>query len=281
MKRRTFLSLLGAGAVAACGGSGLVYAAGIEPYAVELVEKRLALPGLGPGLQGMRAAQISDMHMGGWMGRAYFERCAALLMAQKPDVIFLTGDFVTAGGNLQRALDDLDAAFSPLASQAPVFAILGNHDHGRTTAGKLSALFGRLGIQELPNTILPFQRGGDTLYIAGIDSVSSGDQRLDLVDQAAPTDAPVILLAHEPDMADFSALTKKFVLQLSGHSHGGQIILPGVGSLVLPWMGQKYPSGWYSVDGMQLYTNRGLGMIHVPLRVNCPPEITLFTFVTA
>ncbi len=281
MNRRKFLSFLGLGIVTAGAGSGLVYASVIETHAVEIVEQRLPLRGLGPGLSGLRAAQISDLHMGAYISRAQLEHVVALILAQKPDLAFITGDFLTNGGDRQRGLDDLHAALRPLAQQMPVFVVLGNHDHNQNSGPRLQALFAELGIQELSNTLLTFQRGSDTLFIAGIDSVSTGNQRLDIVDRAAPEGAPVILLAHEPDMADFSAPIKKFALQLSGHSHGGQVNLPLLGRPVLPWMGKKYPAGLYQVGDMYVYTNRGIGSYPIPVRVNCRPEITIFTFVSS
>ena len=272
--------LLALGTAAAGGGSALVYAYTVEPQKIELVEQTIPLPGLAVGLSGLRAAQISDLHMGAWTSRELLERVVAAILAQKPDLVFITGDYLTTGGDLDRALADLLAALSGLSQQVPVYTVMGNHDH-QAGESELRGLLADLGIQELANTIQPFRRGGDLLYIAGLDSVSTGHQRLDILDREAPTDAPIILMAHEPDMADYSAATGKFVLQISGHSHGGQVRLPLVGPLVLPWMGRKYPAGLYKIHGMQQYTNRGIGMIDVPLRLNCPPEITLFTFISS
>jgi predicted MPP superfamily phosphohydrolase len=89
-------------------------------------------------------------------------------------------------------------------------------------------------------------------------------------------DSAAILLAHEPDFADISMRTNRFDLQVSGHSHGGQVVFPFYGPPILPYLGQKYPSGLYRVGSMLQYTNRGVGMIDPPIRFNCPPEITMF-----
>ena len=102
-----------------------------------------------------------------------------------------------------------------------------------------------------------------------------GADRLDLVLERLVPNAPAILLAHEPDFADSSAATGRFALQLSGHSHGGQISLPGLGPPLLPFLGQRYPRGRYQVGSMVQYTNRGVGMIRPYGRLNCRPEITL------
>jgi hypothetical protein len=115
------------------------------------------------------------------------------------------------------------------------------------------------------------------LHLAGVDDVWESQDRLDLVLEALPDAGAAILLAHEPDFADVSAAAGRFDLQLSGHSHGGQVIFPLRGPLVLPRYARKYPIGLYQVGGMLQYTNRGLGMIPPRVRFNCRPEVTVFT----
>src|SRR5512133_1880821 len=228
------------------GGPG-IYASAVEPFAVEIVQQRIPLPGLNPGLSGLRAAQISDLHMGMWISRAQLERVVSLVLEQKPDLVFITGDCLTIGGNLDRALADLEAALSPLARQLPVYAVLGNHD--RDAGGKLQlrALYKKISIFEMRNLIQPYRSGANVLYIAGIESVTGGHPRLYNILQEAPSDGPMILMVHEPDIANYTASSGKFALQISGHSHGGQVNFPLLGRLVLPWLGRKYPAGLYSV----------------------------------
>jgi hypothetical protein len=105
----------------------------------------------------------------------------------------------------------------------------------------------------------------------------TGNDRLDRVLSKLPPDGCAILLAHEPDFADYSAATGRFDLQISGHSHGGQIVFPVIGAIFLPNFAKKYTSGRYNVNGMAQYTNRGLGTAEIQVRLNCPPEITIFT----
>ena len=113
--------------------------------------------------------------------------------------------------------------------------------------------------------------------MGGVDDVWSGIARLDVVLEKLPEDGAAILLAHEPDFADASAATGRFDLQISGHTHGGQVVVPFYGAPILPYLGQRYPAGLYQVGDMLQYTNRGVGMARIPIRINCPPEITLFT----
>jgi predicted MPP superfamily phosphohydrolase len=114
-----------------------------------------------------------------------------------------------------------------------------------------------------------------------VDDVWEGSPRLGLVAPQLPEGDAAILLAHEPDFADSSAGTGKFDLQLSGHTHGGQVVLPFFGPPVLPHLGSKYPSGLYRIGDMYQYTNRGVGMAKLPIRINCPPEITIFQLKSA
>lgn len=279
--RRTFLRALAAGALLA-GGGPLLYASTIEPYTVDVVEQKIGITGLGPGLNGLRIVQLSDLHMGAFVSRAQLTHVFELALEQRPDIVLFTGDYLTSDydGSVTNGLEDIAAALAVLKERVPMFTVLGNHDHhGRETL--LREVLQNAGVQELSNAIERFRRGGDLLYIAGVDSIGTGHQKLGQVVRQAPDDAPVILMTHEPDMAEFSAPSGKFALQVSGHSHGGQINLPLVGRLALPWMGVKYPAGLYRVQNMWQYTNRGIGMIYYPIRFNCPPEITVFTLAPA
>jgi len=114
-----------------------------------------------------------------------------------------------------------------------------------------------------------------------VDDIWEGRVQLKALQTQVPHDGAAILLAHEPDFADKSSVTGRFDLQVSGHSHGGQVVVPFYGPPVLPFLGQKYPSGLYKVGDMFQYTNRGVGMARLPIRINCPPEITIFDLESA
>jgi predicted MPP superfamily phosphohydrolase len=129
----------------------------------------------------------------------------------------------------------------------------------------------------LSNEVYTLSQDGEELHIAGVDDIWEKQDRLDLVLEKLPDAGAAILLAHEPDFADQSADTGRFDLQLSGHSHGGQVVIPFVGAPLLPYLGMKYPSGLYRVGTMWQYTNRGVGMARLKVRFNCRPEITVFT----
>jgi predicted MPP superfamily phosphohydrolase len=238
---------------------------------VEIVYLDLPLPRLAPEFRGYRLLQISDIHMDGWMTQARLAAIVDLVNRQQPDLVAITGDFVTYAP--QRFVADLRVALARLTPADGVAVVLGNHDH-RERPELLRHMFHELGLLDLNNAVHTLRRGRACLHLAGVDDVRAGAARLDDVLAQLPPTGCAILLAHEPDFADTAAVSGRFDLQLSGHSHGGQIVLPYIGAPILPRMGRKYPAGRYTVRNMTLYTNRGLGVIP---RVNCRPEISVFT----
>ncbi len=276
MTRRSFLKTaikLTAGAgIAISGGTG--YAYGLEPSWVDLHRQTLTLSRLQAAFHNYRITQISDLHTGGWLKRDHLQDVVSRVNAESPDLIVITGDFV--GGDPYDVAADLVDTVSQLSAPDGVLYVLGNHDHW-SGPEHVRAMLGDIGITELRNEVLPIERTGAALQIAGVDDHWEGQDRLDLVQRQLATSAPAILLAHEPDFADISAATGRFALQLSGHSHGGQISPPLLGPPLLPPFGQRYPRGRYMVGGMVQYTNRGVGMLRPYGRLNCRPEITVIT----
>lgn len=280
LTRRDFLKLLRAGAIdfALLTAGGLGYSFFVEPNWLKIEPVRLKLPRLTPAFNGIRIAQISDIHMGGWMNAERLQYVADTVLAQEPDLLLLTGDFLTGNrfaDHHQQYLEALVAILSPLAKSIPSFAILGNHDYW-TSAEAVREMLKASRITELTNAVFTLARGDETLHICGVDDIWEGDVRLEEVVDQLMDESAAILLAHEPDFADTSARTGRFDLQVSGHSHGGQVVIPFYGAPILPYLGQKYPSGLYQIGEMFQYTNRGVGMIDPYVRFNCPPEITIF-----
>jgi len=281
LSRRDFLKLLKAGAIdlALLVAGGGIYSFLVEPGLVRVESVSLKLRRLTPGFFGIRIAQISDIHMGGWMNAERLRHVVDLVIAQKPDLLLLTGDFLighTFGNNHEQYIHDLTEILSPLAKSIPSFAILGNHDYW-TNSERVREMLRACQITDLTNTVFTLTREGEKLHLCGVDDVWEGNVRLEDVLNHLTNNGAAILLAHEPDFADTSAATGRFDLQVSGHSHGGQIVIPYYGPPILPYLGQKYPSGLYEVREMYQYTNRGVGTGRLPVRLNCPPEITLFT----
>jgi predicted MPP superfamily phosphohydrolase len=253
--------------------SGTVYTTLVEPGWIEVNRLALALPHLDSAFCGFRVVQISDIHMGDWMDATRFGDVVRLANAQSPDLVAITGDFVTRHPTSHAR--DLVDGLSRLEASEGIMAVLGNHDHWSDPQAVRDILH-TSGVRELANAVRTIQRGEARLHIAGVDDIWEELDRLDIVLDALPDDGAAILLAHEPDFADTSAATGRFDLQLSGHSHGGQIALPFIGPLHVPQFSRRYPIGQYQVGEMVQYTNRGVGMIRPFVRFNCRPEITVF-----
>ena len=281
LTRRDFLKLLKAGAIELAlllvGGAGYGLLAG--PVRIKVEPVTIKLRRLAQAFHGLRIAQLSDIHMGGWMNAERFREIADIVIAQHPDLLFLTGDFLI-GHNFNKSseesLQDLVNILSPLSKAFPTFAVLGNHDYW-TNVNAVGDMLKSTGIMELTNSVFTLTHGNEHLHLCGVDDVWEGNVRLDKVLRDLRDDSAAILLTHEPDFADQSSISGRFDLQISGHSHGGQVVLPFIGPPILPYLGRKYPTGLYKVRDMYQYTNRGAGTGRLPIRLNCPPELTLFT----
>jgi predicted MPP superfamily phosphohydrolase len=186
-------------------------------------------------------------------------------------LVVLTGDYIFESAQHSAACARELAA---LQAEQGVHAILGNHDFW-TDADVVTASLRQVSLDVLRNEHRRLQVKGADLYMVGIEDVWSGKPDLEAALDGVPQGAPTVLLAHEPDFADRAA-GQNITLQLSGHSHGGQVRLPFVGAPILPYLlARKYPYGLRQVGEMWLYTNRGIGLVAPPVRSLCRPEITL------
>jgi hypothetical protein len=276
-RRQLFKAFLRASAASAVvGAGGVFYVTEVEPgwHTVERV--RIPLPNLPPAFEGYRLVQLSDIHVMGKESVRIVEEAIRTALGLQPDMIVITGDYVTGGVNG----DALRAVLRPLHAPDGVWAVMGNHDHWSGVAAVRAAV-SDVGIGELRNTHTRIQREGASLWLAGVDDIWENKHDLDAALAGIPEGAATILLAHEPDYADSVYPTGRVGLQLSGHSHGGQVRLPFIGAPILPYLGEKYPIGKRKLGDMWLYTNRGVGSIAPIVRFNCRPEVTLITLTRA
>lgn len=266
--RRRVLQGMAAAAGAALGTDALWW----EPQRLVVERLSLAFPDLPAGLDGLRVVQMSDLHRSFVVSQSEIERAVAEANALEPELVLLTGDYVTRG--VQYA-EPCAAALSALRAPLGRYAVLGNHDHW-VSADRVAAELRYAGVTILRNQALPVRRGGTDLWLVGVDDALVRRHDLSAAMEGVPPGAFKVALMHEPDMADEIA-QHPVQLQLSGHSHGGQVRLPGMGPLLLPKLGRKYPMGLRQVGRLRLYTNRGVGRLRLAIRFNCPPEITLIT----
>jgi predicted MPP superfamily phosphohydrolase len=280
--RRSFLKKAGLTAVA---GASLIGSDALfwEPNRPRLVELELKLNRLPPQWDGFRIVQMSDFHYDVRFSAVPIGRSIDIVNGLQADLIVMTGDFVTSPPFHARRRDHPTAEdtapcaelLRQMKSKFGSFAVMGNHD-ATANPDRISEILEAYGIKVLRNRSLPLEQHGARVWLAGIDDILEGDPDLQETLEKIPRDEFSILLAHEPDFATHVARTP-VDLQLSGHSHGGQVRFPLIGAPVLPNLGRNYPMGLYKIGGLTLYTNVGLGTIGLPIRWNCPPEITLFT----
>lgn len=234
----------------------------------------VSVPGLNSAFAGYRIVHITDIHYGHWVTKERLEGIITLINEQQPDLVVNTGDFISY------ILDDIAAemvqGLRKIEAPDGSLAVLGNHDHWMGS-DRVRLVLEEAGLVILDNDVFSIQREEASLYVGGVDNVSVGADDLTAVLAKLPHDGPAFLLAHEPDFADKAAATGRFFLQLSGHSHGSQIILPGIGPLIRGHLFKKYPAGRYQVGGMIQYTSHGVGTHTFRLRINCPPEIVVIT----
>lgn len=233
------------------------------------------LPSLPDALDGFTICQLSDLHRGSFVPEEHIRRGVALASSLNPDLTVVTGDFVTWAADFAPSCS---AALSSLRAVYGVYGVLGNHDYWTKEVEAVADQLERGGVSLLVNRSVPLTVNGVTWWLGGVDDVWAGDADLDATLRDVPEGAFRILLCHEPDFADRAA-ERNIPLQLSGHSHGGQVDLPLIGPLVLPLHGRKYPKGLQRIahSSSLVYTNVGLGVIAIPVRLNCRPEVTLLT----
>jgi predicted MPP superfamily phosphohydrolase len=260
-----------------------------RPYAVQLdhcltvSEADIPLAGLPATLDGLRVMLITDIHTGPFISEQALLRTFRRLLELQPDIILLGGDLTTSH---VADFTSCSQAFAELEAPLGVFAVMGNHDHYTEDPARLAQAIEKCGIRLLDNQAVALDRGGERLVLAGIDDLNAGQPDLDAaLAQAAAlrgdtthSEAPVVLLSHNPDVF-FEASSKGAALVLSGHTHGGQIRLPGFPVLVR--MSRYHlDQGRYTASGAELIVSRGLGASGLPLRIGCSPEAGLFRLRT-
>jgi uncharacterized protein len=274
--RRNFIRL------AAGSAAGLAFYSGeIARHEIEIVNRTITLSRLPDAFAGLRIVQISDFHFEEFTEATFLERVVHKVNALAPDLVVLTGDFVSRGPLPRHIAVKMGYHCAELLSQitCPLrYAILGNHDCMVNSRAVTDAVVTH-GIPVLANRCVPLERDGQRIWLAGLEDAL--EQRPDLAAalpaRRNPEREPVILLAHEPDIADM-VVGHQVALILSGHTHGGQVRIPLLPPIHLPELGQRYVEGLFRLgDQMQLYVNRGIGTVGLPFRLRCIPEITVIS----
>jgi len=267
--RRTVLKAFAATAAGAIAGAG-AYGFFDERRQLSVTHSRVRVAGLSPSLDGLRIGFLTDIHCSRWMSPEDVRRAALQLRDEQPDMIVLGGDYVTRGDRTH--VKPSAEALEVLSAPHGVFGILGNHDDDRDMPAALAAH----GVTMLKDARTRLTIKGERVDLVGIRFWTK--RQVDIAPLLRGASHNVILLAHDPRrLAEAAAL--KIPLVLSGHTHGGQVVLPLVG----PVAAQKFPvvAGIGSRDNTTMFVSRGLGTVYVPVRINCQPEIAVLTLRSA
>ncbi|MDX1965412.1 MAG: metallophosphoesterase [Pirellulales bacterium] len=259
------------------GVAALGYSA-IEAGWVGIVRQQVAIPRLPTGWIGGTIVQLTDIHHGKLVSLGYIGSVVDAVNALQPDVICLTGDYVSRGGELVDPCLDLLGCLRP---RVGIFAVPGNHDYYQDVRLFYQAVE-RNSMVNLTNRGEWAVRNGSRLRIAGVDDLWHGQPNFDGLREMQPDDAGAILLSHNPDFVEQNPADPRVGLVLSGHTHGGQLCLPIYGAPVVPSRyGQKYVHGLVQGPLSQVYVSRGVGTVAIPLRFGAPPEITVIELTRA
>jgi predicted MPP superfamily phosphohydrolase len=251
-----------AGAMTGLGAYGYLY----ERHRLSVTRTDVPVEGLPPALAGLRIGFLTDVHRSIWVSHDDVSHATARLMGEQPDLIILGGDYVTWGDRnyVQRSAEALGALSAPQG----VYGILGNHDDDHDMPAALASR----GVQMLKDARTRVTIRGEAIDLVGIRYWTRRGSDIAAVVRGAT--GLVVLLAHDPRrLTEAAAL--KIPLVLSGHTHGGQVVLPVAGAIAA----QKFPivAGLGRRAQTSMFVSRGLGTVYVPVRINCPPEVAILT----
>jgi predicted MPP superfamily phosphohydrolase len=276
--RRRFLrrALIAGGATL---GAGTLWSIFGERTWVTARRVPVSIPDLPAFLDGFTIAHLSDLHRGPFISEKQVREAAGLAMAYAPDMVVLTGDHVSLKAKYAKSAV---SALSSLKAQYGVYAVLGNHEYWTDEVDRVTQIHRDAGIEVLINESVGIAVGGTPWWLCGVDDIWEGKPDLERALSNVPDEVFKILLCHEPDYAD-EAAKHGIPLQLSGHSHGGQVRLPWLGPIRLPVYAWKYPYGLQRVgsSGTQVYTTSGVGVTFPPFRINCRPEVAIIRLTSA
>ena len=270
MTRRQFIKSAAFASLAVLTGPRVL--AGFQSCIVN--RRTVFLKGLAPEFDGIRVALLSDFHHGTLVTAQRIRDSVKLANSLNPDLIALTGDYVHRG---REWVGTCFAELANLRSPLGVFGVLGNHDHYRGAAAAVRTAMGPSGIVDLTNRGVELRRGNGRLHLCGVGDLWHETQMLAAALAGATRAESVLLLSHNPDYVE-TIRDDRVGLVLSGHTHGGQCVLPLIGAQILPSrFGQKYASGLCQGPAARVFVTTGVGHSFPPIRLNCPAEVALLT----
>ena len=268
VSRRAAINGLMAGGVGTVIGGG-AYGLAYSRHNIQVVRAAVPVSGLHPALDGLRVGLITDLHHSEMVPAQDVARAASLMMAEKPDLIVLGGDFVTWGD--RSYVVPCSEALAGLSAPFGVYAVVGNHDDDRDMPAALISH----GYEVLRDARTTVRIRGEQLDLVGVRYWTRRTR--DVARLIRGAESTVILLAHDPRRLD-EAAALNVPLVLSGHTHGGQVVLPGLGAIAA----KKFPvvAGTGRRDNTSIFVSRGVGTVYVPYRLNCPPDVSVITLTS-
>ncbi|MGK0188009.1 MAG: putative MPP superfamily phosphohydrolase [Verrucomicrobiales bacterium] len=272
MKRRQFLQLAGLGSVAA---ATVGYAFKVEPDWLSVTRQEVVTPRLPGDLDGLRVAMFGDLHYDPELDEALLKKLVAAVNQESPDLVAIVGDYVE---HEAKVISPMLEHLGRIKARHGIYAVMGNHDGWTLPGEKVKRQFEASGIDFLINANSQITINQSRLAIAGTDNVWDGNPDLAAAFKGVANDSPVLALIHEPDYFDTVTTVRSGVLQLSGHSHGGQCRVPLVGYApqTVSW-GRKYLHGEFGKSGSRLFVTRGVGTTGIRVRFACRPELVMLT----
>jgi hypothetical protein len=275
LSRRHFLKLAGCTGVVGLAASYPVF---IERYVVLTNTYRIPVPNLPQVFAGFRIVQLTDLHYGALVPQSLIRHVIARANSIPRDIVICTGDYVHAR-NTTTEIDTVWPLLAELTAPAGVFSVLGNHDHWADTS-RSQYWLNQTG-QDLRHKAIPIKRKGERLWLIGAGDLWEDHRDLDELMRGVPESDCRVVLAHNPDTAD-TDFSCRVDLMVSGHTHGGQVNIPFVGTPVLPVRNRTYSNGLKkSPRGMSVFISKGIGWAVCPVRFNCLPEIAVLELTPA
>lgn len=244
----------------------------VAPFRTRITHAMIQLPRSHKHLDGTTIAFVSDTHVGPNFPASALDTTTQILRRAQPDIVLFGGDYISES---PRYLKDVREPLAAMAATARLGAwgVMGNHDIANIRRRVIEEL-AETGISFMSNEARKIETGKGSFWLVGIDEILLGHADLDKAFAGVPADALVVALWHNADRAE-KLEPYGPLLMLSGHSHGGQIRLPGIGALAAPKLGKRYSSGRYEIGDMTLFVSNGIGVYRPPVRYNCPPEVVL------
>ncbi|WP_459503569.1 metallophosphoesterase [Bacillus sp. C1] len=262
-----------------------IYAFHFETKSVSVTWHDIENPNIPEGFHDLKIVQFSDTHFGPNFSHKQQQMLVDKMNELKPDIVVFTGDLIDKFGEYAAEKARSQAILSQIRAPLGKYAVFGNHDRGGGGGYLYKGYMEKAGFTVLNNEMKKVKAAnGDSITISGLDDFLLGKPNIHSTLQQLRKEDFNLLLVHEPDVADQIA-QYPVDLQLSGHSHGGQVQIPFVGPIITTSLANKYIEGLYSIEGkckaLQLYVNRGIGTTRMPVRFFSKPEISVFTLKNA